>query len=417
MSRSRLFIVASLVLIATRPALGAPPADDAAPQGAGDGLSPEERAELERALGADSAAMDDSDVGPPTARPTGVAAVLQSLNPNLALILDATVSYFSAEPLQAGAHDPNHTGFTLQQLEMHLDANVDPFFRLDANIVFSPSEVELEEAYATSLDLPVGLQLRVGRFLTRFGRSNNTHPHTWHFVDQPLVNGKLFGGEGSRGTGLEVSWLTPLPWYVELVASATEAAGAETARSFYGEDDRGVSGLEDLLYTLALKQFFPLDDDWSLLWGLSTQLGPNPTGDGARSTLLGSDLHLRYRPLHHAGRTSVELTVEGMLRRREIPGDTLQDWGMFAELVWQIDAEWEVGARHDFVSGVANDPLDPDEDGPRNRTTLEVAFYPSHFARVRLQGAHDRPSWRDEPIWATSLALEVLIGAHGAHSY
>lgn len=400
-----------LSLMAAPSAWAATPADPAAP----DDLTPEERAALDAALGADAEARED--VTPATTRPTGVAAVLQSLNPNISLILDVAASYFSAEPLQVGAHDPSRTGFTFQQLEMHLDSNVDPYFRLDANIVFSPFGVEVEEAYATSLDLPAGLQLRAGQFLTRFGRVNNTHPHSWHFVDQPIVNGKMLGGEGSRGLGLEVSWLTPLPWYVELVASANDPAGAATARSFYGGQDLGIDGFEDILYTLAVKQFFSLDDDWSLLWGLSTQLGPNPTGNGNRTALYGSDLHLRYRPLEHAGRTSVELTVEGMYRSRQVPDDALRDWGMYAQLVWQIDSEWELGSRYDYVSGVADDYLDPAEDSERHRVAVAATYYPSHFSRVRLQGAWDAPSWRDDPIWTTTLALEVLIGAHGAHSY
>ena len=376
-------------------------------------LSPEERAALEAALGADT----EPSMGPATASPTGVAAVLQSLNPNLSLILDVAASYFSSEPMQVGAHDPNRTGFTFQQLEMHLDSNVDPYLRLDANLVFSPFGVEVEEAYATTLGLPAGLQMRAGQFLTRIGRVNASHPHAWHFVDQPLVNGKFFGGEGSRGLGLELSWLTPLPWYVELVASANDAAGAATARSFYGAEDLGVSGFEDLLYTLAVKQFFSVDDDWSILWGVSGQFGPNPTGHDNRTAIVGSDLHLRYRPLDYAGRTSVELTVEGLARSRQVPGDVLDDWGLYAQLVWLIEEDWELGARFEHTSGVAQDPLDPDEAGDRQRTSLAATFYPTHFSRLRLQGALDQPSWRDDPIWGLSLSLEVLIGAHGAHSY
>jgi len=36
---------------------------------------------------------------------------------------------------------------------------------------------------------------------------------------------RVFGGEGNRGLGVELSYLTPLPWYVELVASVTGASG------------------------------------------------------------------------------------------------------------------------------------------------------------------------------------------------
>ena len=66
--------------------------------------------------------------------------------------------------------------------------------------------------YAAPL-LPHSLQARAGQFLTRFGRLNPTHPHTWDLVDQPFALGRVFGSEGNRGAGVELSWLTPLSWY------------------------------------------------------------------------------------------------------------------------------------------------------------------------------------------------------------
>lgn len=157
--------------------------------------------------------------------------------------------------------------------------------------------------------------------MTKFGRLNNTHPHSWSFLDQPLVNGKFFGGESSRGLGGELSWLSPLPWFVELIGSATMAAGECCARSFYGGQDPGVEGIDDLLYTTALKQFFPLGSEVSLLWGLSGQFGPNPTGLGNRTEIYGTDIFLRWRPVDSMNRMAVSLQAELMLRRRQIPRD------------------------------------------------------------------------------------------------
>lgn len=363
-------------------------------------------------------AEDAASPNPPAPTQSPGARALQSMNPNIALILDAALAwFFDGEPLQVGAHDPSKNGFNLQQLELHLDASVDPYFRLDANLVFSLFGVELEEAYATSLGIPWGLQARAGQFLTRFGRMNATHPHAWHFADQPLVNGVFFGGEGSRGLGIELSWLTPLPWYVELVVSANQANGAATARSFYGAKDLGVDTPLDFLYTAAVKQFFPMGRDWSLLWGLSGQFGPNPTGNGNRTEIYGTDLYLRYRPRAHAGRMHVSLQIEGMFRTRQIPGDVLMDWGGYAQLVWGISQRWETGARYDLLSGAEDDYLDPEADAWRDRTAVQVTFYPSHFSRLRLQGSYDRPTWRPDPVWGTMLSVEVLIGAHGAHTY
>jgi hypothetical protein len=385
-------------------------------------VSEEERRLLEAALGGDAQEEEGGEEAPinqgtflvgSAQGPRGQA----SSNPNISLILDAAGAYFRGEPRQAGAHDPNKTGFTLQQLELHIDHSVDPYFRLDANIVFAQFGVEVEEAYATTLQLPGGLQARAGQFLTRFGRLNPTHPHSWSFLDQPLVSGKFFGGEGSRGLGAELSWLLPTGWFAELVGSVTDAAGACCARSFYGAQDLGVDNPGDLLGTVALKQFFPLGEDWSLLWGISAQAGPNASGAGNRTEIVGTDLYLRLRPADSTQREAVSWQTEAMLRRRQVPGAVLQDWGLYSQLIWNVDPQWELGARYEEVSGVASDPLDPEWVEARRRATAQVTYYPSHFSRLRLQGGWDQPGWVNDPTWIVMLGLEVLVGAHGAHNY
>jgi hypothetical protein len=194
---------------------------------------------------------------------------------------------------------------------------VDPYFRFDANIVFALDGVEVEEAYATTLDLPWQLQARAGQFLTRFGRLNATHPHSWDFVDQPFALTRVFGGEGNRGLGVELSWLTPLPWYVELLASTTQLAGEETARSFRRDDDLEVNGLLDFEYVTALKQFFPLGDNWSLAWGLSGAFGPNSSGRAGGSQVYGTDVYLKWRPITYQSVQQVSLHAEWFYRRRQ----------------------------------------------------------------------------------------------------
>lgn len=395
---NRWYIVpAFAVVVLAVPSPGASQAPD-------DGLTDEERRLLAQSLAADTEASAE-------AQPQAGSA---SSNPDIAFILDVAAAAFSEEePLQLGAHDAATTGFHLQQLEMSVSANVDPFLRFDANLVFAEFGVEVEEAYATTLALPANLQLRAGQFLTKMGRLNPTHPHAWHFADQPLVNGKFLGGEGSRGLGAELSLLAPLPWYVQLVGSATQARGECCARSFYGGDDLGVNGPEDLLYTTRLEQFFDLGTDWSLLFGTSAQFGPNPTGQDNRTEVYAADLYLRFRPVESVHRTAVSLQLEGMMRQRQVPGRLLRDWGGYAQLVWNLRPEWETGARHEWVTGVDEDPLDPDWDEVRQRSSAQLTWYPSHFSRLRLQGTYTA---HDGGI-AGILALEILVGAHGAHSY
>ncbi len=388
------------------------------------GQTQDELDDIQRALDADTAAQSSSRPTPEPAD-SAPARFLQSLNPDISFIADVALGWFSTkEPLQTGGHDPKKTGFTLQQLELAVGSSVDPYFRFDANIVFSQFGVEIEEVYATTLALPGRFQLRLGQFLTRFGRINPTHPHAWHFVDQPFIIGRVFGGEGNRGLGVEGSWLAPLPWYVELVGSVTDAAGEATARSFYGPDDLGVRSPLDVQSTAALKQFFPFSDDWSLLVGLSAATGPNPTGRWNRSDVYGGDLYLKYRPTAFASQTIVSLQAEWLYRRRQVPGDVLHDHGGYAYLFWRFAQRWGTALRYELGSpsrradgSIATDALDPLWRQSRQRISANLTFWPSEFSRVRLQGSSDVPGWQPRPTWAALLAFEFAVGAHGAHAF
>jgi hypothetical protein len=386
-------------------------------------VSDEEMKEIERALAADAKAKTETQAAEP--KPAGVAATAAALLPDIAVILDVAAAWFSDEEhLQTGGHDPTERGFNLQQLELSLSKSVDPYFRFDSNIVFALAGVEVEEAYASTLTMPWGLKARAGQLLTVFGRINATHPHAWEFVDQPFYLGKVFGGEGNRGLGAELSWLTPLPWYVEIVGSTIDAAGEATSRSFYGAEDKGIDDPLDFQNTLALKQFFDLHADWSLLVGASVANGPNPHGRDTRTDVYGADVYFKYRPITEQSFTVVSLTAEWIYRRRQIPLGLLQDTGGYAQLFWRFAQRWASAARYEYATAtfdsdghVAVDPLDPEHTADRHRVSSNVTFWPTEFSRLRLQTSLDVPGFRPLPIWAAFLNLEVLVGSHGAHPF
>jgi len=416
---------------------GAPSTSDGPPSASeapgAPAVSEEERRLLEAALAADAAPGATTTLPLPDLSKMNPAASLpfiQSLNPEMSFLFDGSASWFSLDPpLQTGEHDPDRSGFKLQQLELAVGASVDPFARFDANIVLKGDELEIEEAYATTLALPFSLQARAGAFLTRFGRQNEQHPHAWSFTDQPLVYGKVFGGDNNRGLGAELSWLTPLPWFTTISAAVQEAAGGCCARTFAPEETPQLRSPLDLVTTAVVEQFFPLGDDLSLLWGVSAQTAASSAG---RAEIAGTDLLLRYAPVAGHGRWSLDWQTEVIGRARHdvdpllgalaaAPSPTsaapLLDVGGYTQLVWRIDPQWEIGARFEYVSGVVDDPLDPDWTGRRLRTAAQTTFYPSHFSRVRLEASVDQPSWLGAPIFAVMAQLEVLIGAHGAHPY
>src|SRR5213075_260039 len=141
---------------------------------------------------------------------------------------------------QLGGHDPRQRGFTVQNLEAVFEGKIDPYFRGQANIVLQldpqgETTIEAEEAYLETMSLPLNLQVKAGQFFSEFGRLNATHPHSWDFVDQPLVNGRFLGEDGLRNPGARISWLTPTPFYSELFFTLQNSQG-DTAFSFRNDN-------------------------------------------------------------------------------------------------------------------------------------------------------------------------------------
>jgi len=307
--------------------------------------------------------------------------------------------------------------------------------------------VEIEEAYLTTLDLPFNLQIEAGQFFTEFGRLNPTHPHSWDFVDQPVINSRLFGPDGLRSPGLQLSWLAPLPFFLELVLSAQNAHG-ETVTSFRSVPDetfagrtlgeREVRGLSDLLYLARARTSIDLAEDITAVGGVSALFGPNASTDDARTRIVGADLYAKWRPLaSNQGWPFVAWQTELMWRSYEAgevlgeagavePAARLDDVGLYTQLLWGFARPWVAGVRFEHATGEAAEfpladggyatSLDPLRDD-RQRYSAVLSYYPSEFSKLRLQYNHERAQFIDEPVHSAFLQFEILFGAHGAHKF
>jgi len=412
--------------------------EESSEEGSDDGTSIDAQLDqIEREVGdAESGDETSGDEITETSSESGGGAI-QSMNPDISLILDAAGGWASGETDLRGGHDPTPPGVSLQGVELAAGADVDPFFRVDTAILFSLFGVEIEEMYATSLALPLQLQARVGQFKTRFGRLNATHLHTWKFATQPLVNAKFFGGESLRGMGAEISQLLlPVPGTFRWYLAVQNVAGAATGRSFIpAESD--LESLGDLTVSARIEEFLALSDSWSLLTGLNYANGRNKTGRGNRTEIYGADLYLDWKNVRKGGRSRVGWQNEFMVRRRQVPGDVLEDFGGYSEIFWRPDRYWETGLRYEYVSGVgpendgpsifggstrAVDPLDAEWTEARQRGAIQLTRYPSHFTKLRLQYSLDHMPYRSGPdrdsfVHMIVLQTEFVAGSHGAHSF
>jgi hypothetical protein len=387
--------------------------------------------EIEAQLDALEADIYDESTDEPVAEPA--PGIVQSMNPDIAFILDLAGAWFSDDPDLRGGHDPANFGFNLQALELSVGADVGPYFRFDAALAFHLFGLEIEEAVVSTLALPLLFQARMGQFKTRFGRLNPTHLHTWTFVTQPLVNAKFLGGEGLRGLGVELSrlelWMPgTFRWYVAL----QNISGAETGRSFIpaGAD---IASWRDLTLSARAEEFVALAPDWDLLVGISYANGRNKSGRDNRSEIYGADAFLKWRARSGGGRSQVGWQTEAMLRRRQIPGAVLQDFGLYSWIEWRLNRRWAAAIRAEYVTAVDSDsdansieidpldPLDPNWTEDRRRAALQLSFYPSHFSRLRLQYGLDHLPYRDaaqdEWVHMVLFQAEFIVGAHGAHTY
>lgn len=363
-----------------------------------------------------------------------------SFNPDISLDgLFAAAAFSDPENLQVGAHDPNRRGFTLQNLELTFTGNVDPYFRGEAHLIFGLEEgesiVEVEEAHLTTLSLPYRLQVMAGQFFTRFGRQNPLHPHAWDFADQNIVNTLMFGGDGLRNAGVQLSALLPFPFYLELIGSVQNAEG-ETATGFLFSPEetfagrpillREVHGAGDFLYLGRIKTSFDLSETVAFVAGTSHLFGPNGTGAETKTRIDGIDLFLKWRPLDaDHGWPFITLQAEAMRRNYEaaeatleagtvLPPETFENEGFYIQSLYGFTRRWVAGVRYEQAD--AADPLDP-ASGKRWRASSNLTFYPSEFSKIRLQYNVDHSDDRDDPIHAVFLQYEFLIGAHGAHAF
>lgn len=394
------------------------------------------------------------------AQPTLFSAPIRLVDLSLDGLIHAGTSSerdASIRNLELGGHDPQQRGFTVANIELSAVGAVDPYFNAEAHLIYfldpeGESQFELEEAFATTTALPYGLQLEAGQFFTEFGRVNPQHPHQWDFVDQPVINGRVFGPDGMRGPGARLGWLTPLPWFAELHVGLQNARG-ETMTSFLSSDEAGVAGghvfeehdsrsLADYAWLARLHQSWDPCDEVVVQLGASGLWGPNAAGRTTRTSIYGGDLRVKWQPrVNDAGWPFVIWQSEVIHRNygtelQEVAdpdgvpasgdevmlaGDTLRDTGLYTQLLWGFERDWIAGLRYECAkasgAGLVPRDVDPLRDD-RVRLSPLLTWQPTHYSRLRLQYNLDvADHLRFDRAHSAWLSLEFAIGAHPAHKY
>ena len=83
-----------------------------------------------------------------------------------------------------------------------------------------------------------------------------------------------------------------------------------------------------------------------------------------------------------------------------------------------VAARYEYGSPcYDIDLKKTTDTLDTYWSDNRHRISANITYFATEFSRIRLQGSSDILTWEDKQNYAVFLALELAIGAHGAHEF
>ncbi|MES2114981.1 MAG: hypothetical protein V4578_07505 [Pseudomonadota bacterium] len=389
---------------------------------------------------------------PSPAAPAGGAAPPANLfNPNISMILGGTLQNLSQDPTQyrlqgfipsGGEVGPGKRGFSLGESELTMAANIDPQFA--GQLTFSlagDNTVSVEEAFVQTRDMPNGVNLKAGRFLSSIGYLNGQHAHTWDFVDAPLAYQAFLGGQ-YKPDGVQAKWLAPLDQFLELGVEAGDGAA-------YPGNDRNKNGAG------AWSVFAHLGDDIgdsaSYRAGVSylhTGAQQRSYEDGGLSNAFSgksatwiADAVYKWAPNGNPTHTNFKLLGEYFRRKEDgslayatgtadaASGSyrNVQS-GWYVQGVYQFMPYWRVGARYDRLSSgtpcvglvdsgalaLANFPVL--ENYNPARSSVMVDYSPSEFSRLRLQVARDRsrPGVTDNQIF---LQYIMSLGTHAAHAF
>lgn len=275
------------------------------------------------------------------------------------------VSSVSEEELATHAHDPNQN-FSLQGLEVGLSGQWEDYLQFFVAIntyrgLDDKLDSELEEAFIKLVDLPLGLQMRAGRYMNRFGADNNKHLHSWDFVNADLVNTQFLGEEGLITEGVEFT-----KQFGNFIFDASYGAVLEHDHGHEEEGDDHGHGAEnanfsanDGVWSLRTTWDYAYNDFHQYRWMVNVASGKNSYRDNRESLLIGSDINYTYRADgYEPGGQSLSFTGSWYYRQldwaHEAPGDPegrSGHAGIGFEAKYSFNNQWTVGARYDYIQG------------------------------------------------------------------
>ncbi len=269
---------------------------------------------------------------------------------------------------------------------------------------------ELHEAYIGSSKLIPRSRFRVGQFFLGVGRLNQFHRHDWPFVSAPNVQKNFFAEEAASDSGFEYSWLTPLPFYLDVTAGITNGW-------VYGHsDNQGVKAVIPTHY-LRAATFFSMSEQ------SQAQVGLNYVGrkasDNTVMTMLGLDFTAKWKEY---SQLNFFLQSEVWYRDMHLPGQNGEKAiGLYVFPNLRIANNLYAGCRFDFYSVLnLRDAFGAKISSYDYAVVPTISYKTSEFATVRLAMNFAQSRQAGQTL-STNKIIETqavfILGAHPAHDF
>jgi hypothetical protein len=407
---------------------------------------------------AESAAAQAQAAAQLSVRSSATPSNVNSFNPAVAMILSGTYEQLRQDPAIPAtgfAMNANNTGyvrgFSLQESELSISANIDPQFSGVGTFSLAPEGgISVENGFVQTSALGNGLNLKFGRFFSGLGYLNEQHSHVWDFADQPLVYRVLWDNQFADD-GVQLKWLAPTDMFIEVGGELGRGLGFPGTNQNKNGAGSGVLfahiggdiGIEQSwragVSLQETRRVSAVSDNVPDLTGTVGGVSNSFTGN---SQTAGLDFVWKYSPNGNIRERYLKVQSEYFQRKENgmltydftapgvsSPGANITDTysntqsGWYLQSVYQFMPTWRTGLRYDRLDpGVAtvgalnagnvisNYAFNP------SRLTWMADYNPSEFTRIRLQLARDN-SRRGLPDNQLFVQYIMSLGAHGAHQY
>jgi hypothetical protein len=320
--------------------------------------------------------------------------------------------------------------FLLRETEVDFRASIDPY--ADGVLIIALEqeipgeyEVEVEEGYLVIKSLPfgfweeppLGIKIKMGRFLTSIGRQNRLHTHDLPQPQRGLTYENFIGEHGYIANGASIEAFLPsfgdsaLTLTVELLQGGGWVLGEE--------------GTDRPAFLANLSWFNTFGDEHHVDLAFIAHYGSNDE-EGRRQTQFYSvDFLYKWRPLREGDTNSIVFAGQIFYGMQEfgsvedpdnppelLPSGTNRAFGWFAYAQYQFDRRWYVGLRYDWTESLEDREIESWRINPY------VTCYISEFFRARLAYEYTN-SDDDEEDKLHTLLLQVtfVFGSHPPHPY